>query len=181
MSYNSFRVYYIFVVSVLEPLSCCNFAVFLIRYGLSIFLILFLLMRSLSSDTSFLCVVSLSPTHMRPRQRDSVASWYPVVHVPVASSGINVFGVSYPCSCVPSTEIQSMAGILQCTCLVLARFLPFWSSITHALCVPSTETQSLAGILQCTFSFPVQVLPFLEPRPLFSAFPCINNVCPAVK
>ena len=135
---------------------------------------------------AFSSVVTFSgaplPTPTRLKHKDSAAGWYPEVHVSVFSSGVTFSLVPvYPRSCIPSTEIQSMAGILPCTCLFLARMLPFWSSITHAHCIPSTEIQSLAGILQCAFfSSPVRVLPILESLPLFSAFPCTSTFCPAV-
>ena len=65
----------------------------------------------------------------------------------------------YPRPCVPSTKIQSMAGIRQCTYLFLVRLLPSWCCITHAHCVPSTKIQSMAGIRQCTCLFLVRLLP----------------------
>ena len=57
----------------------------------------------------------------------------------------------YPRPCAPSATIQSMTGILQCTCLFSARMLPFLALHYPRLCVSCTEIQPLAGILQCTF------------------------------
>ena len=53
---------------------------------------------SLASGTPFL--VSLLPTHMRPI-RDSVAGWYPAVHVSVFSSGVTFSGAPLPTSMRP--------------------------------------------------------------------------------
>ena len=69
----------------------------------------------------------------------------------------------YPRTCVPSTKIQSVAGILQCTCLFSVRMSPFLVLHYPRPCVPSTKIQSLAGILHCTCLFSVRMLPFLEP------------------
>ena len=66
----------------------------------------------------------------------------------------------YPRICVPSTEIQSLAGILQCTCLFSVRVLPFLVPLYPRPCVPSTKIQSMAGIVQCTCLFVVRMLPF---------------------
>ena len=52
----------------------------------------------------------------------------------------------YPCPFVSSTKIQSLAGILQCTCLFSVRMLPFLVPLHPRPCVPSTKIQSLAGI-----------------------------------
>ena len=40
--------------------------------------------------------MSFLPTHMRPRHRDSVAGWYPAVHVSVFSSGVIFSGTPLP-------------------------------------------------------------------------------------
>ena len=72
MSYGTFRVYYNFVLLVMEPLGLLQ----LCRLSYSVWpftvLDLFLLACFLASDTPFL--VPLLPTHMRPRHRDSVAA-----------------------------------------------------------------------------------------------------------
>ena len=90
MSYNTFRVYYNFVVSIMEPLGLLQLCRF--PYSVWPFTILdfVLLTCSLASGTPFL--VSLLPTHMRPKRRDSVAGLYPAVHVSVFSSGVTFSG-----------------------------------------------------------------------------------------
>ena len=106
-------------------------------------LFLLLLTGCLSSDTTFL--VSSFPAPTRPKHRDSVAGWYPAVH----TSG---FALMLPCPssiphahCVPSTEIQSMAGRLQSMIsfspvrvLPLLEPLPFFviCVASHRYCLP---------------------------------------------
>ena len=50
-----------------------------------------------------------------------------------------------PRTCVPSTELQSLAGILQCTCPFSIRVSPFLVSLYPRPCGPSTTIQSLIG------------------------------------
>ena len=75
-------------------MGCCDFLVSLIRYRLSLPLIVSCLRVLSLSGTPFL--VSLLPTHMRPKHRDSVAGWYPAVQVSVFSSGVTFSGAPLP-------------------------------------------------------------------------------------
>ena len=60
--------------------------------------------------------MSLLPTHMRPRHKNSVTGWYPAVHVPVFSAGVTFSDTPLPTLMRRSTKIQSMAGAHVCFC-----------------------------------------------------------------
>ena len=162
-----------------SPQGCCNLFVSLTRDGLSLSLIFFAYVFSRFGYPLSWCPI-YPRTCVPSTENQSLAGILQCTCL--FSVRVLPFLVPlYPRPCVPSTKIQSVADILHCTCLFFIPMLPFWCSIAHAHCVPSTELQSLAGILQCTFfSSPVRVLPFVEPLPLFSAFPCTSTFCPAL-
>ena len=81
------------------------------------------------------------PTLMRPKNRGSVDGWYPAVHMSVLSWMLLFWPSISHALCVPSTEIQSLAGILQCT------FFLFPVRVLHFMGPLSLSLRSLAPVL----------------------------------
>ena len=103
---------------------------------------------------------------MRPKHNDSVAGWYPAVHV--SSVRLSHFLVPLdPRQCVPSTTIQSLTGILESArvCFQFRCYL-FWHSITHARASQAQRLSRWLVFSSARFLFLSSVFTFSGALPL---------------